>query len=140
MNYQPDTDSKDNFPGNASQDFAKQRDMFYDLVKKWNEHERSGSHLMPDFYAPAVSRMLCLQTHPVNMLHFAELFQEQVCFISSVNELLHSTGQYFCEKKINERFSNVLLLWVLCFNAISICYLIIKKNSFVANLTNIQLS
>ena len=140
MNYQPDTDSKDNFPGNASQDFAKQRDMFYDLVKKWNEHERSGSHLMPDFYAPAVSRMLCLQTHPVNMLHFAELFQEQVCFISSVNELLHSTGQYFCEKKINERFSNVLLLWVLCFNATSICYLIIKKNSFVANLTNIQLS
>ena len=83
---------------------------------------------MPDFYAPAVSRMLCLQTHPVNMLHFAELFQEQVCFISSVNELLHSTGQYFCEKKINERFSNVLLLWVLCFNATSICYLIIKKN------------
>jgi hypothetical protein len=24
------------------------------------------------------TRLLCLQTHPVNMMHFAELFQEQV--------------------------------------------------------------
>ena len=92
MNYQPDTDSKDNFPGNASQDFAKQRDMFYDLVKKWNEHERGGSHLMQDFYAPAVSRMLCLQTHPVNMMHFAELFQEQVGLVSDHKA---ATGYYW---------------------------------------------
>ncbi len=59
MNYQPDTDSKDNFPGNASQDFAKQRDMFYDLVKRWNELERTGGgggHAHVDIYVPAVSR------------------------------------------------------------------------------------
>ena len=79
VSYQPDTDSKDNFPGNASQDFAKQRDMFYDLVKKWNELERvGGGTVQTDIYSSAVNRMLCLQTHPINMLHFAGLFQEQV--------------------------------------------------------------
>ena len=57
VNYQPDTDSKDNFPGNASQDFAKQRDMFYDLVKRWNELERGGGHAQVDIYVPAVSRL-----------------------------------------------------------------------------------
>jgi hypothetical protein len=39
----------------------------------------------PDMFGPKVSKMICIQTHPVNMMHFAQLFQSQVRIFETLN-------------------------------------------------------
>lgn len=84
VRFQTETDAKENFPTMLTfQDFREQRDLFYDILRDWqhqvNSSENSSSH---DIFLPRVSKLLCLQTHPVNMLHFAKLFQSQLLCMS----------------------------------------------------------
>ena len=77
VRFRTETDAKEHFPTNQTfQDFRKQRDQFYEILRDWQQPAGRAGHT--DVFGPRVSRLLSLQTHPVNMLHFAQLFQSQV--------------------------------------------------------------
>ena len=87
VRFQPEKDSKGMFPdAQTFQDFKKQRDLFYELVRNWipdaqttqdfkkqrdmfDELERnSKAHVE---FSSSVTKLLTLQQHPINMKHFA---------------------------------------------------------------------
>ena len=93
------------------QDCKKQRDQFYEIYRNWSEirkasveangssganakpavNKRESSKLFEETFGDRIRKLLNLNTHPVNMLRFAQLFKEQL-LTSCLSELLYSEG------------------------------------------------
>ncbi|KAJ8666930.1 hypothetical protein QAD02_008592 [Eretmocerus hayati] len=77
--FQIDTDNKENFPtSNAFLCFKKQRDMFYDILKFWED-----KHLDPAFPLHAslsskIKTIFTVHTDVTNLTHFVRLFKSQM--------------------------------------------------------------
>ena len=112
VRFQSETDKWDNFPDNQTfQDFRRQRDVFYDILRGWHhviQHgEKSGAapnvrggrksgkgrcwpkpgSLLEEHYVQEMQNFITLQMNPINMAHFAQLFQDQLLTMA-LNELL----------------------------------------------------
>ncbi|XP_067414003.1 codanin-1 isoform X2 [Emydura macquarii macquarii] len=79
VSFQPETDNRSNFPSDrAFHIFKKQRDIFYELLREWEDnHEKPGW----DFERVLGSRIRVMMTHltaAYNHSHFARLFQKQL--------------------------------------------------------------
>ena len=73
VRFQEETDSRNNFPNvKTFTDFKKQRDLFYELLKNWDESKSS------DQFGICVIKILRLQESPINLRHFARLFTNQM--------------------------------------------------------------
>ncbi|XP_023724523.1 codanin-1 isoform X3 [Cryptotermes secundus] len=79
VSFQSDTDNRHNFPTDqAFHIFRKQRDGFYDILRKWE-----ADHMLPDWsFANAlgsrIKTLLNLHSEPANFVHFARLFRSQL--------------------------------------------------------------
>ena len=72
VRFQLETDARETFPDTQTfQDSRKQRDMFYDMLRHWSPSTKSD-------IGPCVIKLLSLQSHPVNLRHFATLFLGQL--------------------------------------------------------------
>jgi len=117
VRFQCDTDNRDNFPDcQTFQDFRRQRDMFYDILRGWKHYLQHGSKpahtkaatsggggggrkqqavgggksggskqqhhrftfALEELYGAEINSLITLQMNPVNMAHFADLFQNQM--------------------------------------------------------------
>ncbi|POI35554.1 hypothetical protein CIB84_000694 [Bambusicola thoracicus] len=79
VSFQPETDNRSNFPSDrAFHIFKKQRDIFYELLREWEDnHEKPGW----DFERVLGSRIRAMMAHlsaTCNHSHFARLFQKQL--------------------------------------------------------------
>lgn len=82
--FQVDTDNRENFPSAlAFTTFRKQRDLFYEIIKTWEDF-----HLRPDWnfshvLSKKINTMLSMHSDAVNYLHIARLFKSQL-LVSSI--------------------------------------------------------
>uniref|UniRef100_A0A8C0HDI0 Codanin-1 C-terminal domain-containing protein n=1 Tax=Chelonoidis abingdonii TaxID=106734 RepID=A0A8C0HDI0_CHEAB len=79
VSFQPETDNRSNFPSDrAFHIFKKQRDIFYELLREWEDnHEKPGW----DFERVLGNRIRAMMNHltaACNHSHFARLFQKQL--------------------------------------------------------------
>ncbi|NWW52119.1 CDAN1 protein, partial [Pedionomus torquatus] len=79
VSFQPETDNRSNFPSDrAFHIFKKQRDIFYELLREWEDnHERTGW----DFERVLGNKIRSMMAHlsaTCNHSHFARLFQKQL--------------------------------------------------------------
>ncbi|KFZ56910.1 Codanin-1, partial [Podiceps cristatus] len=79
VSFQPETDNRSNFPSDrAFHIFKKQRDIFYELLREWEDnHEKTGW----DFERVLGSKVRAMMAHlsaTCNHSHFARLFQKQL--------------------------------------------------------------
>ncbi|XP_063254689.1 codanin-1 [Prinia subflava] len=79
VSFQPETDNRSNFPSDrAFHIFKKQRDIFYELLREWeDDHEKTGW----DFDRVLGSKIRAMMAHlsaTCNHSHFARLFQKQL--------------------------------------------------------------
>uniref|UniRef100_A0A8C3KD43 Codanin-1 C-terminal domain-containing protein n=1 Tax=Calidris pygmaea TaxID=425635 RepID=A0A8C3KD43_9CHAR len=79
VSFQPETDNRSNFPSDrAFHIFKKQRDIFYELLREWEDnHEKTGW----DFERVLGNKIRSMMAHlsaTCNHSHFARLFQKQL--------------------------------------------------------------
>ncbi|NXE81556.1 CDAN1 protein, partial [Cochlearius cochlearius] len=79
VSFQPETDNRSNFPSDrAFHIFKKQRDIFYELLREWEDnHEKTGW----DFERVLGNKIRAMMAHlsaTFNHSHFARLFQKQL--------------------------------------------------------------
>ncbi|NWR88066.1 CDAN1 protein, partial [Furnarius figulus] len=79
VSFQPETDNRSNFPSDrAFHIFKKQRDIFYELLREWEDnHEKTGW----DFEKVLGNKIRAMMAHlsaTCNHSHFARLFQKQL--------------------------------------------------------------
>ncbi|XP_037994972.1 codanin-1 isoform X3 [Motacilla alba alba] len=79
VSFQPETDNRSNFPSDrAFHIFKKQRDIFYELLREWEDNnEKTGW----DFERVLGNRIRAMMAHlsaTCNHSHFARLFQKQL--------------------------------------------------------------
>ncbi|NXI14373.1 CDAN1 protein, partial [Irena cyanogastra] len=79
VSFQPETDNRSNFPSDrAFHIFKKQRDIFYELLREWEDnHEKTGW----DFERVLGNKIRAMMVHlsaTCNHSHFARLFQKQL--------------------------------------------------------------
>ncbi|NXD70823.1 CDAN1 protein, partial [Eolophus roseicapillus] len=79
VSFQPETDNRSNFPSDrAFHIFKKQRDIFYELLREWEDnHEKTAW----DFERVLGNRIRAMMAHlsaTCNHSHFARLFQKQL--------------------------------------------------------------
>ncbi|NWS40999.1 CDAN1 protein, partial [Probosciger aterrimus] len=79
VSFQPETDNRSNFPSDrAFHIFKKQRDIFYELLREWEDnHEKTAW----DFERVLGSKIRAMMAHlsaTCNHSHFARLFQKQL--------------------------------------------------------------
>ncbi|NWS33334.1 CDAN1 protein, partial [Polioptila caerulea] len=79
VSFQPETDNRSNFPSDrAFHIFKKQRDIFYELLREWEDnHEKTGW----DFERVLGSKIRAMMAHlsaTCNHSRFARLFQKQL--------------------------------------------------------------
>ncbi|NXM65320.1 CDAN1 protein, partial [Serilophus lunatus] len=79
VSFQPETDNRSNFPSDrAFHIFKKQRDIFYELLREWEDnHEKTGW----EFERVLGSKIRAMMAHlsaTCNHSHFARLFQKQL--------------------------------------------------------------
>ncbi|XP_041315878.1 codanin-1 isoform X2 [Pyrgilauda ruficollis] len=79
VSFQPETDNRSNFPSDrAFHIFKKQRDIFYELLREWEDNnEKTGW----DFERVLGSKIRAMMAHlsaTCNHSHFARLFQKQL--------------------------------------------------------------
>ncbi|VEN48881.1 unnamed protein product [Callosobruchus maculatus] len=86
-----DTDNRENFPNDvAFHAFRKQRDLFYDILRIWEN-----SHLKPNWsfsiaLSGKVKSLLSLCCEPINFVHITRLFKAQL--ISNCGKSLKEEG------------------------------------------------
>ena len=135
VRFHSEEDNAENFPTErAFQDFKKQRDKFYEIVREWKSDqdqniERFGSRKDPsdtpkyfgqiskfeEKFGPKIKELLQIQRHPTNLLHFAKLFVGQLLAMCGQNNRPAFDKNDPCNKptlkKINPVTLNKLEKW-----------------------------
>ncbi|XP_040455848.1 codanin-1 isoform X2 [Falco naumanni] len=79
VSFQPETDNRSNFPSDrAFHIFKKQRDIFYELLREWEDnHEKTGWNF-EGVLGNKIRAMMAHLSATCNHSHFARLFQKQL--------------------------------------------------------------
>ncbi|NXK09184.1 CDAN1 protein, partial [Herpetotheres cachinnans] len=79
VSFQPETDNRSNFPSDrAFHIFKKQRDIFYELLREWEDnHEKTGWNF-ERVLGNKIRAMMAHLSATCNHSHFARLFQKQL--------------------------------------------------------------
>ncbi|KAL5008641.1 hypothetical protein ScPMuIL_014222 [Solemya velum] len=78
VSFQADTDNRQNFPNDkAFHMFKRQRDMFYELIREWEENNMTPGWSVAKM-ADRIQDLISYRTELANHLHFARLFQSQL--------------------------------------------------------------
>ncbi|XP_012280996.1 uncharacterized protein LOC105700032 [Orussus abietinus] len=77
--FQKDTDNRDNFPSEtAFHTFRRQRDMFYQILKIWEENHLKEGWTFSVSLGAKIKSLLTVHNDAVNYFHFARLFKSQL--------------------------------------------------------------
>ncbi|KAJ8289625.1 hypothetical protein GJAV_G00003470 [Gymnothorax javanicus] len=91
--FQPATDNRSNFSSDrAFHIFKKQRDIFYELLREWEDCHREPSWDFERALGYRVRGMVCQLTSVGNHAHFARLFQKQLVQMCKGPPVLGSPG------------------------------------------------
>ncbi|XP_017661865.1 PREDICTED: codanin-1 [Lepidothrix coronata] len=112
VSFQPETDNRSNFPSDrAFHIFKKQRDIFYELLREWEDnHEKSGW----DFERVLGNKIRAMMAHlsaTCNHSHFARLFQKQLIQVNDLES--ERFGNFFLNENGGAENSHFLLLILL---------------------------
>lgn len=76
--FQADTDNRENFPNDSSfHSFRKQRDLFYELLRDWQQHNTFDSQFQHQF-TKKVQHLINTGTQTINYVHLARLLESQL--------------------------------------------------------------
>ncbi|KAK6181105.1 hypothetical protein SNE40_009036 [Patella caerulea] len=79
VSFQADTDNRKNFPNDRLFHlFKKQRDMFYELIREWEEKRLSNGWSVSDMLGDRIRYLINVKTDLANHLHFGRLFLSQL--------------------------------------------------------------
>ncbi|CAH2328521.1 Hypothetical predicted protein [Pelobates cultripes] len=79
VSFQPETDNRSNFPSDRSfHIFKKQRDIFYELLREWEDHHEKADWDFERCLGNKIRTMIFHLTSACNHSHFARLFQKQL--------------------------------------------------------------
>ncbi|MBN3311902.1 CDAN1 protein, partial [Atractosteus spatula] len=79
VSFQPDTDNRSNFPNErAFHIFKKQRDIFYELLREWEDYHKEPDWEFDRVLGNRIRAMVSQLTAAGNHSHFARLFQKQL--------------------------------------------------------------
>ncbi|ESP02299.1 hypothetical protein LOTGIDRAFT_238027 [Lottia gigantea] len=79
VSFQADTDNRKNFPSDKLfHQFKKQRDMFYELIREWEEKRLTTGWSVQEVLGNKIRFLVNVNTDLVNHLHFARLFLSQL--------------------------------------------------------------
>ncbi|XP_064623502.1 codanin-1-like [Lineus longissimus] len=79
ISFQADTDNKGNFPTDKSfYLFKKQRDMFYELLREWEDNHLNPDWSMQEQMTGRIQALVNCGSELTNHIHFARLFQSQL--------------------------------------------------------------
>ncbi|XP_061096062.1 codanin-1 isoform X2 [Conger conger] len=91
--FQPATDNRSNFSSDrAFHTFKKQRDIFYELLREWEDCHREQGWEFERALGFRVRGMVCQLTTAGNHAHFARLFQKQLVQMCKGPQVLGSPG------------------------------------------------
>ncbi|XP_035251916.1 codanin-1 [Anguilla anguilla] len=91
--FQPATDNRSNFSSDrAFHTFKKQRDIFYELLREWEDCHRGQGWDYERALGSRVRGMVCQLTAAGNHAHFARLFQKQLVQMCKGPQVLGSPG------------------------------------------------
>ncbi|XP_070579055.1 codanin-1-like isoform X2 [Ptychodera flava] len=77
--FQADTDNRTNFPDNKSFHlFRKQRDIFYELIREWEDNHHKPGWIMKAAMAQKIWQLIHQELKFANCAHFVRLFQSQL--------------------------------------------------------------
>nr|XP_033807255.1 codanin-1 isoform X2 [Geotrypetes seraphini] len=79
VSFQPETDNRSNFPNDkAFHVFKKQRDIFYELLREWEDHHEQPGWDFERGLGNRIRAMMAQLSPTSNHSHFARLFQKQL--------------------------------------------------------------
>ncbi|XP_073466474.1 codanin-1 [Aquarana catesbeiana] len=79
VSFQPETDNRSNFPSDRSfHIFKKQRDVFYELLREWEDCHEKTDWDFERFLGNKIRAMMLNLSLASNHSHFARLFQKQL--------------------------------------------------------------
>nr|DBA14299.1 TPA: hypothetical protein GDO54_005292 [Pyxicephalus adspersus] len=79
VSFQPETDNRSNFPSDQSfHIFKKQRDVFYELLREWEDCHEKPDWDFERFLGNKIRAMMANLSTVSNHSHFARLFQKQL--------------------------------------------------------------
>ncbi|XP_018420396.1 PREDICTED: codanin-1 [Nanorana parkeri] len=79
VSFQPETDNRSNFPSDRSfHIFKKQRDVFYELLREWEDCHEKADWDFERFLGNKIRAMMLNLSLASNHSHFARLFQKQL--------------------------------------------------------------
>ncbi|XP_059578930.1 codanin-1 isoform X6 [Alligator mississippiensis] len=79
VSFQPETDNRSNFPSDrAFHIFKKQRDIFYELLREWEDNHEKPAWDFERVLGNKIRAMMAHLTATCNHSHFARLFQKQI--------------------------------------------------------------
>ncbi|NXP54800.1 CDAN1 protein, partial [Heliornis fulica] len=79
VSFQPETDNRSNFPSDrAFHIFKKQRDIFYELLREWEDHHEKTGWDFERVLGNKIRAMMAHLSTTCNHSHFARLFQKQL--------------------------------------------------------------
>ncbi|XP_029454550.1 codanin-1 isoform X1 [Rhinatrema bivittatum] len=79
VSFQPETDNRSNFPSDkAFHIFKKQRDIFYELLREWEDNHKQPGWDFERCLGNRIRAMMAQLSPASNHSHFARLFQKQL--------------------------------------------------------------
>ncbi|NXT10314.1 CDAN1 protein, partial [Prunella fulvescens] len=79
VSFQPETDNRSNFPSDrAFHIFKKQRDIFYELLREWEDNNKKTGWDFERVLGNKIRAMMAHLSATCNHSHFARLFQKQL--------------------------------------------------------------
>ncbi|XP_029114607.1 codanin-1 isoform X2 [Scleropages formosus] len=91
--FQPATDNRSNFSSNkAFHTFKKQRDIFYELLREWEDSHNDPGWEFEQVLGSKVREMVSQVTTTGNHYHFARLFQKQLVQMCKGTQVNSSPG------------------------------------------------
>ncbi|CAH1977790.1 unnamed protein product [Acanthoscelides obtectus] len=86
-----DTDNRENFPSGVTfHAFRKQRDLFYDILRIWENNHLSPNWSFSIAFSGKIKSLLSLCSEPINFVHLSRLFKAQL--VSNCGKSLKEEG------------------------------------------------
>jgi len=96
VRFMPETDSNTNFATDRDfQDFKKQRDLFYEILRTWqgtSDQSDAFGRSFQDRFGDSVARLVSMNCNPVNLHHLARLVRDQMVN-SCLSEFFEKSGE-----------------------------------------------
>ncbi|XP_048244553.1 codanin-1-like isoform X2 [Haliotis rufescens] len=94
VSFQADTDNRKSFPNDKCfHQFKKQRDVFYELIRDWEDKRQNTGWSLVDVHGERIRWLVTFRTDLTNHLHFARLFLSQLIVMCKGDKSVKCDGE-----------------------------------------------